>query len=133
MQLALRVMVTNIPGERRARVTVSTESLPTLEFLNVAMQRISDSHTSVGRSSCPLLNTLANHGYFPRNGFNISTEQYIDGISKSTNFPRAMMEGLVALGLSTSTTGNKNTFHLDDIDKHNGRPTVHPICLFHNV
>ncbi|KAL8420602.1 hypothetical protein RB594_003406 [Gaeumannomyces avenae] len=71
------------------------------------------------RSPCPGLNALANHGYLPRDGFNISAEQYFKAVDEGINFSRDTIQKLVAMGLSISTTGNNNTFHLDDINKHN--------------
>ncbi|KAL8369789.1 hypothetical protein RB595_000227 [Gaeumannomyces hyphopodioides] len=71
------------------------------------------------RSPCPGLNALANHGYLPRDGFNISAEQYFKAADEGINFSRDALENLVKMGLSLSTTGNNNTFHLDDINKHN--------------
>ncbi|KLU92937.1 hypothetical protein MAPG_11885 [Magnaporthiopsis poae ATCC 64411] len=70
------------------------------------------------RSACPVLNALANHGYIPRSGRNVSGEQYASGLEKAINFERPIFQGLIDVGLTLSTTGNNNTFHLNDIDKH---------------
>lgn len=71
------------------------------------------------RSPCPGLNALANHGYLPRDGFNISAEQYFKAVDEGVNFSRDIIADLITSGLSASTTGNNNTFNLDDINKHN--------------
>ncbi|KAK0629576.1 Chloroperoxidase [Bombardia bombarda] len=65
-----------------------------------------------------MVNTLANHGYLPRNGQNVSLARLITGLKKGVNLaPDAtLLVGIKAL--QTSTTGNPLTFHLDDLAKH---------------
>ncbi|KAF9730992.1 hypothetical protein PMIN02_008527 [Paraphaeosphaeria minitans] len=70
------------------------------------------------RSPCPMLNTLANHGYLPRNGANISMEILIAGLKTSVNLGADATEVVGAAALKGSTTGNASTFHLTDLDKH---------------
>ncbi|KAH8846814.1 hypothetical protein MCOR27_005239 [Pyricularia oryzae] len=72
------------------------------------------------RSSCPILNSLANHGFLPRDGLNISREQVLDAMQKGLGFnTTGPLESTTARGLTMSSTGDNNTMHLDDIDKHN--------------
>lgn len=70
------------------------------------------------RSPCPMLNTLANHGYLPRDGKNISLADLITGFKDSINLaPDAtILVGLKAL--QASSTGNFLTIHLSDLAKH---------------
>ncbi|PMD53342.1 Cloroperoxidase [Hyaloscypha bicolor E] len=70
------------------------------------------------RSPCPMLNTLANHGFLPRNGVNVSLDDLITGLSESINLAAAATETPGEIALTTSTTGNASTFNLDDLDKH---------------
>ncbi|CAG8821509.1 25891_t:CDS:2, partial [Racocetra persica] len=37
------------------------------------------------RSACPALNTLANHGYLPRDGDNITSQQLIKALQDAYN------------------------------------------------
>ncbi|KAL0940551.1 uncharacterized protein CTRU02_203314 [Colletotrichum truncatum] len=73
------------------------------------------------RSPCPLLNSLANHGYLPRNGKDISVDALIEGMHTGLNLREDAklffrLQGNKAL--EASSTGNKNTFHLNDLNKH---------------
>ncbi|KAF6800914.1 hypothetical protein CMUS01_15537 [Colletotrichum musicola] len=73
------------------------------------------------RAPCPLLNSLANHGYLPRNGMNISVDALIDGMHAGLNLREDAklffrLQGNKAL--EASSTGDKNTFHLSDLNKH---------------
>ncbi|KAF8855403.1 Cloroperoxidase [Acephala macrosclerotiorum] len=70
------------------------------------------------RSPCPMLNTLANHGFLPRNGVNVSLDDLITGLSESINLAASATETPGEIALTTSTTGNASTFNLDDLDKH---------------
>ncbi|KAI6352279.1 hypothetical protein MCOR25_009460 [Pyricularia grisea] len=73
------------------------------------------------RSPCPLLNSLANHGYLPHNGKDISVDALIDGLHAALNLRDDAklffrLQGNKAV--SASSTGNKSTFHLNDLNKH---------------
>ncbi|KAF6816284.1 hypothetical protein CPLU01_13918 [Colletotrichum plurivorum] len=73
------------------------------------------------RAPCPLLNSLANHGYLPRNGMNISVDALIEGMHAGLNLREDAklffrLQGNKAL--EASSTGDKATFHLSDLNKH---------------
>jgi len=70
------------------------------------------------RSPCPMLNSLANHGFFPRNGKNISIDQVVSGIDEALNLSPLSSRPVVELALTTSTTGNPSTLNLNDLNKH---------------
>lgn len=75
-----------------------------------------------GRAPCPLLNSLANHGYLPHDGRNISVDALIEGMHAGLNLREDAklffrLQGNKAL--EASSTGNKATFHLGDLNKHN--------------
>lgn len=74
---------------------------------------------SAKRSPCPMLNSLANHGYLARDGRQISMQDLISGIGQAINFDEALVRTLGTPAFATSTTGNSSTFNLDDIAKHN--------------
>jgi hypothetical protein len=68
-----------------------------------------------------MLNALANHGYLPRDGKDISLARLVIGLQESINFaPDATLFAGV-IGLRASTTGNPLSFHLDDLATHGGQ------------
>ena len=73
---------------------------------------------TLGRSPCPMVNALANHGYLPRDGKDVSLATLIKGAKEGVNLaPDAtLLVGLKAL--QTSSTGHWLSFHLDDLSKH---------------
>lgn len=80
---------------------------------------VNDADNHVVRSSCPFTNSLANHGYIPRNGLNASGDDVLAGMLELYNIDPSFTLKLVKKALSVSTTGNNNTFHLKDINGHN--------------
>ncbi|KAI1263786.1 putative chloroperoxidase [Xylariaceae sp. FL1019] len=58
------------------------------------------------RSPCPLLNTLANHGYLPHDGKDITTQMIGDAILASTNWSTdfGTVAGAAALGRLNATS-----------------------------
>jgi hypothetical protein len=67
-----------------------------------------------------MVNSLANHGFLPRNGFNVSVQTALAAFDEALNLDPNSTIDPVTLGLTASTTGNPNTFHLDDLNKHGG-------------
>lgn len=65
-----------------------------------------------------MLNALANHGYLPRDGKDVSLARLVTAFKEAINLaPDAtLIVGLKAL--QTSTTRNPFTFHLSDLAKH---------------
>lgn len=70
------------------------------------------------RSPCPMVNALANQGYLPRDGRDVSLVKLVRGFKDGINLaPDAtLLVGIRALQLSS--TGSLFTFHLDDLNKH---------------
>ncbi|GAB1314495.1 hypothetical protein MFIFM68171_04705 [Madurella fahalii] len=70
------------------------------------------------RSPCPMINALANHGYLPHDGKDVSLARLVSALKEAINLaPDAtLLVGVKAL--QTSTTGKRWTFHLDDLAKH---------------
>lgn len=73
---------------------------------------------SLGRSPCPGINAIANHGYLPRNGLNISLEQFITGFREGLNFDAEFVRDAVKVYQPFTTTGYNNTLNLNDLDHH---------------
>ena len=67
-----------------------------------------------------MINALANHGYLPRDGRDVSLSRLVTGCKRAINLApdAALVVGLKAL--QASTTGRPLTFHLDDLSKHGG-------------
>ena len=65
-----------------------------------------------------MVNTLANHGFLPRNGLNVSMEDLIVAFNASVNLASNATELVGAKALTASTTGDASTFNLDDLDIH---------------
>jgi hypothetical protein len=80
------------------------------------------------RSPCPALNTLANHGYLPHDGKNISREHMIQALMQGYN-----LSYICAWFITTGgylLTGQFNMMSLFDLCRHNGiehnASLVHP-------
>lgn len=74
------------------------------------------------RSPCPLLNSLANHGFLPHNGADISVDTLLTGMHNALNLAdgaKLFFQQQGAKALTVSSTGNASTFHLSDLNAHN--------------
>src|SRR4051794_20570082 len=73
-----------------------------------------------GRSPCPGLNTMANHGWLPRSGKNIDIDAIRSAVSGAYNYAPTTFDGAFeqAAAFNLTTTGNSSTFHLADLAKH---------------
>ncbi|KAF7556331.1 heme-thiolate peroxidase [Cylindrodendrum hubeiense] len=71
------------------------------------------------RSPCPMLNVLANHGFLPRDGKNISKTiaraAFKDGLNLDPDFSDIMFDPAVL----TNPYPNQTTFDLDHLNRHN--------------
>jgi len=79
------------------------------------------------RSPCPMLNSLANHGYLPRDGKDVSLADLVTGFKESINLAPEATFLVTVKALRASSTGNFLTLHLDDLNKHN---STSPLPLF---
>ncbi|KAF9056892.1 Peroxidase, family 2-domain-containing protein [Rhodocollybia butyracea] len=69
------------------------------------------------RGPCPGLNTLANHGFLPRNGSNITIAIALDAIHEGFNIkPFTLMRTIAKVGLLT--TDNTDNFALEELALH---------------
>ncbi|KAJ7104585.1 Peroxidase, family 2-domain-containing protein [Mycena crocata] len=68
------------------------------------------------RGPCPALNALANHGYLPRNGKNVTIRGVLQASYDVYNIDPAVLIGVAKLGLLTSA--EPDSFTLDDIKLH---------------
>lgn len=93
--------------------------------------RLDISTDSIVRCPCPFTNTLANHGYIPRNGLNVSGDVVLAVFDEVFNIDQSFTIGPVTNALSVSTTGINGTFNLPDVNIHNCMP-IHPCPLINN-
>ncbi|KAL1859017.1 hypothetical protein Daus18300_009655 [Diaporthe australafricana] len=70
------------------------------------------------RSPCPMVNTLANHGYLPRDGLNITLADLLTGFTNGINLDPSATLLVGVKALDTSTTGDNSSFNLDDLSRH---------------
>ncbi|KAF2190095.1 Cloroperoxidase [Zopfia rhizophila CBS 207.26] len=66
---------------------------------------------------CPMLNTMANHGFLPRNGLTISMDVLAAGMKGGVNLAEDATRLVGVKALIASTIGGPNTFNLDDVNK----------------
>jgi len=71
------------------------------------------------RAPCPMLNTLANHGFLPHNGQNITEFDTINALYTALNVNQTLGEFLFKAALTTNPTPNATTFSLDNLSRHN--------------
>lgn len=108
-------------GYPQLRQTVDQNPIPS----NLTVHRIlgrslydgADKH--IVRCSCPFTNTLANHGYIPRNGLNVSGDVVLAVYDEVFNIDQSFTIGPVTNALKVSTTGINGTFNLFDVNIHN--------------
>ena len=71
-----------------------------------------------------MVNSLANHGYLPRNGLNISLDDLLVAFTDAVNLDP---DATTLVGKTAVTTGDGTTFNLDDLAKHGGKnPLPYP-------
>ncbi|KAL7940725.1 Chloroperoxidase [Trichoderma barbatum] len=66
------------------------------------------------RSPCPMLNTLANHGYIPHNGRNISAQQFADAASEVLNMESMPIKQVANYFLRAT---NQSVIDLTDLNR----------------
>jgi hypothetical protein len=71
------------------------------------------------RSPCPVLNSLANHGFLPRDGRDISQDQLNFAFTMALNIDEAVTINLAKPTFNISTTGDPCTVNLEDMKAHN--------------
>ena len=68
-----------------------------------------------------MVNALANHGYLPRDGLNVSLDEFITAINQVLHFSPDFTRHIIEVQQPASTTGYPNTLHLNDLDKHGSK------------
>lgn len=94
-----------------------SESSPSLQWISPLRDWLT---LPTGRSPCPGLNVMANHGFLPRSGKDIDLTAVRNGVSQAYNFAPTTFDSAFeqAIAFKLSTTGNASTFNLEDLKKH---------------
>ncbi|KFA56383.1 hypothetical protein S40293_05040 [Stachybotrys chartarum IBT 40293] len=71
------------------------------------------------RGPCPMLNTLANHGYLPHDGRTIDHDITLSALDKALNIDGEMGGLLFEFALTTNPEPNATYFSLEDLSRHN--------------
>ncbi|KEQ74214.1 Cloroperoxidase [Aureobasidium namibiae CBS 147.97] len=71
------------------------------------------------RGPCPMMNTLANHNYIPRNGGNITKDNAIRGLGEALNFDEALASLMWEQAIIANPAPNATFFTLDHLNRHN--------------
>ncbi|CAI6332795.1 unnamed protein product [Periconia digitata] len=71
------------------------------------------------RGPCPMLNTLANHGYLPRNGRGISKDMAIKALDEVLNWDVTVVSDLYDFAQPTNPEPNATTINLKELTTHN--------------
>ncbi|SPQ24500.1 692923f1-c2ab-4731-831b-ffa9d9263d66 [Thermothielavioides terrestris] len=71
------------------------------------------------RGPCPMLNTLANHGFLPHNGRNITKEITVNALNSALNVNKMLGELLFNFAVTTNPQPNATFFDLDHLSRHN--------------
>ena len=74
---------------------------------------------NVDRGPCPMLNTLANHGYLPRNGRGISKDMAIKVLDEVLNWDETVVSDLYDFAQPTNPQPNATTINLKELTTHN--------------
>lgn len=70
------------------------------------------------RGPCPMMNTLANHGYINHDGRNITAEGLVNGLVNGLNFDPTLAAGLFAQVIVANPEPNATYFTLEQIREH---------------
>ncbi|KAI5245638.1 Cloroperoxidase [Aureobasidium subglaciale] len=71
------------------------------------------------RGPCPMMNTLANHGFIPHNGGNITKENAIKGLRDGLNFDADLASLMWDQAIIANPEPNATFFTLDHLNRHN--------------
>ncbi|KAF2675699.1 Cloroperoxidase [Lentithecium fluviatile CBS 122367] len=71
------------------------------------------------RGPCPMLNTLANHGFLPRDGRNITEHNAVYALSNALNFNATFAAQMWAAGVVVNPEPNATFFTLEQLSRHN--------------
>ncbi|KAI3317719.1 Cloroperoxidase [Xylariaceae sp. AK1471] len=71
------------------------------------------------RGPCPMMNTLANHGFLQRDGRNITRENAIKALSDGLNFDASLATIMFDQAIIANPEPNASYFTLEQLNRHN--------------
>ncbi|KAE8443282.1 hypothetical protein EG329_001998 [Mollisiaceae sp. DMI_Dod_QoI] len=71
------------------------------------------------RGPCPMMNTLANHGFLPRDGRNITLENAVFALTTGLNFNESIAKIMWQQAVIANPQPNATFFTLDNLNRHN--------------
>ncbi|KAL2069186.1 hypothetical protein VTL71DRAFT_15524 [Oculimacula yallundae] len=71
------------------------------------------------RGPCPMMNTLANHGFIPRDGKNLTRDNIVHGLSTGLNFDPVVANIMWEQAIFINPEPNASFFTLDQLNVHN--------------
>ncbi|ESZ93716.1 hypothetical protein SBOR_5901 [Sclerotinia borealis F-4128] len=72
------------------------------------------------RGPCPMMNTLANHGFLPRDGKNLTEYNVVKGLNDGLNFNKSLATIMFQQAIPASPAyPNATFFTLNDLNRHN--------------
>ncbi|CAG8255538.1 unnamed protein product [Penicillium salamii] len=71
------------------------------------------------RGPCPMMNTLANHGFLPHDGRNITRDTLVEGLHDALNFNSSLSSLMFDMGVVANPEPNATYFTLDHLNRHN--------------
>ncbi|KAJ3543178.1 heme-thiolate peroxidase [Fusarium decemcellulare] len=71
------------------------------------------------RGPCPMMNTLANHGFLPRDGKNLTQEVVVSGLKRGINLHEALGTQMFKQSIIANPEPNATFFTLDQLNRHN--------------
>ncbi|PSK45369.1 hypothetical protein B9Z65_2509 [Elsinoe australis] len=71
------------------------------------------------RGPCPMMNTLANHGFLPRDGRNITRANAYHALSTALNFENALTDVMFDQAIGVNPEPNATFFTLEQLQPHN--------------
>ncbi|KAH6710774.1 Chloroperoxidase [Leptodontidium sp. 2 PMI_412] len=71
------------------------------------------------RGPCPMMNTLANHGFIPRDGNNLTRDNVVHGLTTALNFDPVVANIMWEQAIFINPEPNATFFTLDQLNVHN--------------
>ncbi|PLB46088.1 Cloroperoxidase [Aspergillus steynii IBT 23096] len=71
------------------------------------------------RGPCPMMNTLANHGYLPHDGRQITKQKLVEGLGAGLNFNSSLADLMFEMAIVANPEPNATYFTLDHLNRHN--------------
>ncbi|KAF3765124.1 Cloroperoxidase [Cryphonectria parasitica EP155] len=71
------------------------------------------------RGPCPMMNTLANHGFLPHNGRNLTEDAVVAGLKNGLNFAESLGQVMFQAAIGINPEPNATYFTLDMLNAHN--------------